>query len=320
MSFTWNIPTVAEYTVGTNIPNDLLAAINTHFTANSGGGSALWEVATYQSTTPRYIVLRRKSLAAGRIIIFGEQGSTANAAAVRQTPLASGLYIGYSKTSTSTTEDGSWISGAPLSATDYMPAVTAMPLTASLQYRVTYAECASGVWILVDQVANGNAVFGAGELMQDKNGADISMIHGTGTTWSSTWPSNTSQLFYTIVGTDASYASALPGTVVRVTDGAVLRNQLAFRGFVAAAGTGSNLDYQDPATLTSTWIPLLFVGNPTYLNNAGYVGKLKQAAFGPDTVRASTWLNAATGVRVGYGHTHPTAAKGGAFWLLDADI
>src|ERR1700740_3409384 len=105
MAFTWNIPTEADYTIGTNIADDHLAAINSHFVANSGGGSAVWEVANYQSTPPKYVLLRRKSGAAGRIIICGQQGQTPNQAALRPTATASLLFMGYSKTSTSNTAD-----------------------------------------------------------------------------------------------------------------------------------------------------------------------------------------------------------------------
>lgn len=315
MAFAWNIPASADYTIGTNIADDWLAAINTHFVANSGGGSAIWEVATYASTSPRYIILRRKSLAAGRIIIFGQQGSTANAGAVRATATASHLYIGYSKTSTATTEDASWLSAAPLSASDYITGLSCWPITASVTGRFTYAECTSGVHLLASVVANGMAFASAGELMVDPSAADVSVVHGTGTTWATTnWGVSTTALIDTTIGSDTSYTTGQAATVARLSSA----NHIIYRVFSLPADQQS-IQMQDPGSLKVWFFPIAMICSSTYLAD-GVIGKWKQMAFGPKILRETTWLNAGTGLRNAYGHAYHTSTLAEGLFFVEFDI
>lgn len=318
MTIAWNIPAAANYTIGTNVPDDMLTAINAHFVANSGGGSAVWEVATFHNTSPQYIILRRKSLAAGRIIIFGQQGSTANAAATRATPNASHIYVGYSKTSTANTEDTSWLSGAPLSASDYIPACNSFPVTATVTWRLTYAECSAGVWLIASVAASGLAVTGAGELIVDPSGADVSCISAAGTTYSTNWACQTGasgSIFNPVNGSD-TYSGGNPGIVCRLSSA----NHLAYRAMIlgtSVAQTPTNMF--DPASLKAWYFPIPIICSSTYLGD-GVIGKFKQVAFGPMCLRETIWNLTGTGTRDAYGAGYdPTATMPGV-WFTEFDI
>lgn len=320
-AFSWNIPAAANYTIGTNTPDDWLAAINAHFVANSGGGSAVWEVATYQSTSPRYIILRRKSLAAGRIIIFGQQGSTPNAAAVRATAAASRLYIGYSKTSTATTEDASYLSAAPLSASDYMEGVTIVPNTASITGRFTYAEALCGVHLLFSNTANGISIGSAGEIVADASGADVSAILGNGNNWATNWSTSTAASGALIphgaaggTNVDSGYGATNPGMLCRIGSA----NHLAFRLFMIL-NTVSATDLLDTGSLRAWFFPIAIIGNATYLAD-GIIGKLKQMAFGPPCLRETTWLLASTGLRNAWGFGYDTSVQINGLWFTEFEV
>lgn len=97
-----------------NNPANALARLNTFFTdCAAEGASFLWTVASYQSTSPRYLVLKRKNGSAGRLMLFG--GDSPNSAALGPVVTAntSTLYCGYSRTSTSDTPTTAYTSGAP---------------------------------------------------------------------------------------------------------------------------------------------------------------------------------------------------------------
>jgi hypothetical protein len=317
MAISWNIPTEADYTIGTNVPDDILAAINAHFVANSGGGSAVWEVATYSSVSPRYIILRRKSLAAGRIIIFGQQGSTANAAAVRAAGVASHIYIGYSKTSTATTEDASWLSGAPLSASDYITAVEFMPVSlASSTMHFTYVENSTGVWFIASVNATGLAVSGAGELIVDPSGADVSCISGNGTGMGTTWATQTSAsgaIFNPIVATD-TYTTGNPGLVCRLSSA----NHLCYRVFAMNILLTSGNMF-DSGSLKAWFLPIPIICSSTFTAD-GIVGKFKQVAYGPNCPRDTRWNLTGTGTRDAYGAGYNTVTQIAGLWFLEFDI
>lgn len=95
-------------------PANALSRLNAFFTECAAeGASFLWTVASYQSTSPRYLVLKRKSGAAGRLMLFG--GDNPNAAALGPSVSSNNsvLYCGYSRTATSDTPTTAYTAGAP---------------------------------------------------------------------------------------------------------------------------------------------------------------------------------------------------------------
>lgn len=312
-AFSWNTPAASNQVIGANVSDDCLAAINAVVVANSGGVNAKWEVATYQSVSPRYVILRRKSGAAGRIVIFGQQGSTANAAATYSTPSANSLYVGYSKTSTSNTIDTSWLTGAPFSATDYMPGLRAM-LLAAATWRVNYTEFTDGIYFAFSEVSNGIYIFGAGELAQDTAGAAISAVQGCGQTGLANWATTTAGAGSFVpanVGSD-THNNTDSGLLVR-TGGA---NRLAYRGFVLGTGVAAKL--VDTAGGIANFFPIPLV-NSNINGTLTVLGKMRQVGFGPladrETLRTNGTINA-------YGHqsTNSGSPTQPGIWFPDIEI
>jgi hypothetical protein len=314
-AFTWNIPASADYTIGASNPaDDILTALNSHVTANSGGANAVWQVANYQSTTPKYLLLKRISGAAGRIIVFGQQGQTANSAATRGTPAASRIYIGYSKTSTSNTADANWTSGAPLSASDYMPAISFWPTTTSITLHLTYAEASCGMWFLGSNTSNGFVASGAGELIQDPSAADVSCISGNGTNYCTGFggtSSSTAGIINATAVTD-TYTDTQSGLLVRLSG----TNYHVGRATVLGANTYT---LSDPGSLKAWFFPIPVLCSTTY-PALGVIGKFKQVAMGPSAVRDTTWLDSTTGLVDAFGHAYQTSGGVSAFWLTNFAI
>jgi hypothetical protein len=313
-AFVWNIPAASDQVIGSNNADDMLAAINAVFVANSGGVDASWEVATYQSTSPRYVILRRKSGGAGRIVIFGQQGSTPNAAAVQGTATASVLYIGFSATSTSDTIDTSYLSGAPLSAGDYIPGLRCCT-QATATWRVNYAEWADGVYILFSNTSSGIGVFGAGNLIDDLTGAAVEAVQGSGSNGSTAWAtsvSNSGSIFPASVVSSTSYSSADAGLIVRVSGA----NNIAFRAQSLATAVAQKLNN---ASSTKCWfLPIYVVFNSTDAT-LNFVGKIRQVGFGPNCDRETTRTDG--GGVVAYGHQNTTAsANQPGVWFVDAEL
>jgi len=312
MPFVWNVPAASDQVITTQ-PDDYLVAINAVIVANSGGAGAKWEVALYNSSSPKYIILRRKNGDPGRIIIFGQNGSTPNAAATYGSPTASILYVGYSATSTVNTADASYLSGAPLAASDYMPGMRCMPQAAAT-WRVNYAEHDDGVVILFSETSNGLGSFGAGELVEDLAAAPVSAVWGNGSGSGLQWATTNNlsgSLIPSAVGADASYSSTNAGLLLRT--GGV--NRQAFRAQSLATGVAAKLDNLSGTIAYFLPILLVFHNRDTTLNIAG---KMRQIDFGPlcdrETSRSGGGINA-------YGHqasSSGTADPG--IWFVDDDI
>lgn len=254
-------PPAYRVTPSTNEENDILDALNSLIVANSASSSAYWEVVQYVSTSPRSLLLRRKNNAAGRIVIFGQNGSTPNAAAVRGTPTGSLHYIGYSPSST-TNAVNSYLTGAPLPDSDYMPGLNCWAITVSTEYLLSYAEHADGI-VLMATTANSSVSFcGAGELIESASGTTYSSLLGIG--------------FPGAPAADSSYASGQSAIVARVSSS----NKLIFRIFTAAMPTGQ---MHDLASHRAQYFPIWLCYNTT--DSAGVLGKLRQICYGPPTNR-----------------------------------
>lgn len=83
------------------------------------GASFTWQVASYQSTSPQYLVLKRKNGTPGRLMIFGNSAAGPAAAAMIGAggyTYTGALYVTYDPTATSDTPTASYTAANPWSA------------------------------------------------------------------------------------------------------------------------------------------------------------------------------------------------------------
>jgi len=325
LTWRWTVPSDQTITSAT-YANDLLAAINAVVTANSGAADAIWEVATYQSTSPRYVLLRRKQGSPnppGRIIFFGQNGSTANANAIY--PGASGtnmVMIGYSPSSTSDTQDQSYLSGAPLTATDYLRAVPFNVNTGatSESYRCYYGEHDSGFVFIVLRKQKAiapsiGAFFGAaGELFVDTNGTFLPALISSGNSQVSTWTAATS-LAYVDGGISGSYSSSNPALIV-LKDGVLFTG---FRMFSPVAAANENALLLDSDS-TVNFMPIPIILNPLRTGRTAITGRLRQIAYGPQALQETFLHDAATDVVTAHALCPAIAAVGDAMWFVNVEV
>lgn len=317
----WNRSSVAVFTTHATEPADeWLRQMTALVVATQTGADAHWEVATASDVSPRYLLLRRKNGNAGRIIFFGQQGSSPNTPlAARGGTIANKLWVGYSAASNVNVPDNSWITTKPLAATDWMEAVVCWPMTVSLPVRLQYVESTNGIYftpVSTDTTGTlnyGYAIAGAGELVENTGGTNRSCILGsanTTTSWKRTFAEN-------VNGTpavDASYDPSFnfgPALVVRVGTS----NLLYFRAF-----TQADRHFDETASIVHL-SPIWLVG-PTDVAGTETC-KFRRVAHGPNRVREGVYVDLATGVRGAYaqGYT-PTAAVAGAtnMWFTEGVV
>lgn len=318
-AFAWNIPNSADYAISTNLADDCLSAINTHFVANSGGANAKWEVAGYSGTSPRYCILKRKNGAAGRIGFFGQQGSTANAASYYVSTAASALHVCYSATGTANTPDNNWTSGAFFSASDFMPGMRCHPAS-NATWRFSYAEFDDGVYILISNTSNGFSLYGAGSLIQTVAGVNVPTVITAGTAGNTTGWSKTAgsgSVFDATVTTDGSFggSSGNAGMMIRTSSA----NRQAFRCMLTSVDNVIT-KLNDTSNTISYFLPIPLVYSTTD-GTLNVLGKLRQVAFGPladrETRRTDGSANA-------YGHNYTNSGSPSnstpPVWFVDKEV
>lgn len=339
MAFTWRVTAGADSTItsAATAAADWLAAMNTNLVTNSGGAGAQWEAVEYIAVSPRSLLLRRKNGNPGRIIFFGQGGSTAHASAVRAAT-SGHLYVGYSPTSTSNVVDGSWLTGAPLTATDYMPGVSCWPISTgsppvSGTGRMRYAEFADGIYFLagmiVDGFSDGFAIAGAGLIVQDASatvkhgilGSGIREGGGAGRWPNDIWTSNRN-LIESTVGLDNSYSTSFPGLVVKLPTTARASttlsetNVLLFRQCQMDALVPSK--FRNTVLTRVLFWPIELVG---YTGGPFFTfGKLRQVCFGPKSTREASLTDVDLGSIGAYAHSFSIASENNAIWFVNSDV
>jgi hypothetical protein len=298
------------------IPDDWLSHINTAVTANSGASDAYWEVANYASVSPKSVLLRRKDGSAGRIIIFGQNGSTPSSLATRNAT-TSLLYIGFSASSTANTPDASWISAAPLSATDYMLAVPMWQMTASTTWRLSYWEFPDGMYFGVTLgTTTGHGAAAGGWLVEDLMGNVLPSILGTGSQTLPTepFPSGiaTAGIVPPLVSNNTTTATA-NRMLVRV-DGF---DETIYRIFSAVSAATGKL--ADTVNKRAFFFPIhMSYGTNDVRRNV--CGKLRQVAFGPNTTREATLEATGSPSVYAYGHAYHNASSVPAMWFTNFEV
>lgn len=312
-AFTWFASAAANVTITTTPADEMLDGLNTMFAANSSAGAASWEVVDYQSSSPKSLLLRRKSGAPGRIIIFGQNGGTPNAAATAGTPSASTLYLGYAPASSSSTPDASWLSGAPLSGT-YLAAHALLGTLTSYTARLRYYEFADGVVVAIVNAAPGSHISGAGKLTETTDGTAMETLLSSGSTALNTFWSSTNFINPT-PGTNAGTGATNPFLrVIHPTVGNLVCARLA----QITAGAQQRLDNASASRISFS--PVWLVG-PTDVSNPTLVGKLRQMCAGPYCLRETTKFDAGSPTtELAYGHSQNAATPGEALWFTNIEV
>lgn len=320
-ALSWRFTVPTPFAIGTNTADDQLAAINSIVTANSGAAGAIWEVATYQSVSPKYVLLKRKDGSAGRIIYFGQQGGTPNAAAIRTGAGASRLIVAYSQSSTSNSADASWLSAAPLSAADYMPGICAALIETNVTQRWYYAECSAGVVMLTTKLlqtfnATPTVTCGysiAGDLFVHKSGTNCPIIASQGNGTAAVW---------TAIDTNAIFS----GTITTAYSGAQIaliryggNIERIFRFDLAAAAANLN-DLRDDSDSRMAFLPIRFTFQLWNPLNSGLAGKLRQIAFGPQALQEAFLHSASTGEVVAAGLNQGVGALADTLWIVNVEV
>jgi len=314
-AFTWHVSAASDHVISSNFADDTLAAINAIVNAGDGDPGAVWEVANYASTSPKSVLLRRINGAPGRIIFFGQQGSTPNAAAVAGTAAASVLYVGYSATSTSNTPDASFLSGAPLAASDYIPGPRCFGVTVADTWRFSYAEFEDGLYVLPSSYTqNALGVSGAGDLIEDIDGNNVGACMGSGSNNSLNWcttVSNSGAIIPATIGTGYT-GSTQAGLIVRY-GGA---NRSAYRA-TSIAATAILPKLHNTTTNKAHFLPVPLVFDTSDVVYS-VLGKFRQVAFGP-ICRRETVFTDADGVSA-YGHHCDLVPSQSGFWFVDLEV
>jgi hypothetical protein len=320
LTWRWVVPSAQTLNSAT-FANDLLAAINAVVTANSSAADAIWEVATYSSTSPRYVLLRRKDLSAGRITYFGQNGSTPNAAAITTGAGGSKVVVGYSASSTSNAHDASYLSAAPLSATDYLPAIACNVNTGTTEsFQCYYGECSAGFLFVVLRKTLavtptvGCYWGGAGDLFVDTSGAFLPCLISGGDSSSSSWTAATT-LAYVDGTISASYSSSNPGLLVRKDS----LNYLGFRVFSPVAAL-NQISLLNDSSNTLHYLPVPIILSPLLTGRRSLGGKLRQIAYGPQALRETFYHDASTDVVVAHAICPHIAAVGDAMWVINREV
>jgi len=316
-AFTWKrvLPSGDLTVTAGQIPDDWLSHINTAVTGSSGDADAYWEVANYSATSPKSVLLRPKDGSPGRIIIFGENGQAGASASVRNTS-TSALFIAFSASSTANTPDANWTTSAPLSATDYMLAVPMWQITASTTFRLTYFDSPAGMYFCITLgTATGMAAAGAGWLVEDHMGNFLPFILGTGTQALPTDPfsQNTS-------------SNVLPGLVsTNTTTATVNRMLVRVDGFdetvwrIFAALSTSYNKMRDSTNKRAFFFPIYLAYGTNDIRKT-VAGKLRQVAFGPTTIRESSFESTASPSVYAYGHAYHNAANVVGMWFTNFEV
>lgn len=237
-------------------PANALSVLNTFFTACAAeGASFLWTVASYQSTSPRYLVLKRKSGANGRLMFFGGDTPAAAVLGPSVTANTTSLYVGYDRTAAVDTPSVSYATGRPFggSIANWHPARPFSSLNATAQELRAYCNSSNDTIAVFLTDASGNLCRGhtaAGLWLRNEGGTACEGLITNGATTSANlmWGEPMSVSF------NGSSATAQAVQAVTVYD-ATLNEVIRLAGLQTAA-----------ATMGSTQA----IHNERYISPAGY--------------------------------------------------
>jgi hypothetical protein len=315
MPFTWKF-SGHQPVSPTSHPADWWTIIRGIINTDAAAGDSFWEVASFSDVSPRYLLLRRKNGAPGRIIFFGETGVAPHANATRTAPTSGQVNVGFSADSTQNTPD-SLSAGAPLSGSGYMRAIAGS--AAHIPTRMAVIQHPDGVIVLHRSTASSSCnLFGAGLLVESPTGVLLPSLWANASNHLvGSWLSlvTTSALISPVPTNDGSFGG---GLIVRAMGpGTQLADRTTAR-IHSMAGIGGNTWWlRDESLLTTYFFPIHLAG-PADVPAVPYIGKLRQVAMGPRGLAETTWTK--NSAPMAYGHHFSTVTPGEAIWFTNFDI
>jgi hypothetical protein len=166
-TLTWKYATMAASNSGTT-PAAFLTDLKARIDANSADPAYLWEVCGSELvTTPLYLVLRRKDLSAGRVLVVSWTSGPAgnNAAILDQAPTANAIYCaffpgGTANTPSNLTAASGTIMGNDAGAIKCVAAGPASTIHAA-SFRVAYVETAESFGFFTFANTGSSTIYGA---------------------------------------------------------------------------------------------------------------------------------------------------------------
>lgn len=278
-------------TTATTLFNDMVTLI----TSKSGDAAFKWEVASSSTAGPMYIVLKRKTGAAGRILIVLWVGLPAgnNSAILDDAPQTDQPYVawfpsGNVDTPSNLTASSGTILGNDTNCVKVSPRPGSVASIYGTSVQFAYFDCDDGVVLCFQNPASSQLwAMGAGLLIVDNADNEYGCTWGSGNAGS--WqPSQTNQMTWT--GTTRSAGSNGLG-LVRTNYGAA--NRLYYVPYLpgpwATELNGSAADVLVNTSTTQAWfypIPLIGV-----TKGEGFALTFRQMAFGPGNLGQFTVYN-----------------------------
>jgi hypothetical protein len=279
---TWAYSTAAKTgTAIANLIDDIVSAVN----AAAGDANFKWEVASSNNaSTPYYVVLKRKSGAAGRILLvcWTSSPAGANAAILEATPQTNSVWMAYfpagnADTPSNLTASSGTIMGDDTGAVKVVGIGAVGTIYASNVAPTVYAHD-DGVLLILQTAASDDDVV-------DGVGAGAAQSFATLGRQSVSAPVLPADLVPVAAGQTATSAAASVFRANRVGDAAHALAYSMASNFHSS--TGSNVLY-DPSPGRAWFIPIPLV---SYQIGMGLQLKLRQVALGPPTSSALAVYN-----------------------------
>lgn len=332
--------TIRTLGVGVNTAQALLVELNAFFTdcANEGA-SFRWQVASYQSTAPFYLVLKRKDGSAGRLMFFGGNSGSTPASAALITSLTGNVdccYVTWDPTATTDTPPNNYTSANPWSAANSRGRPMTRHFTQLLAHRMRAYCSDDGQLFLHAAVANTASLYGMhvgpifraasggstnyeGLAVQFGNGGNgtLYVVDGHPSSYTNGGSQGPADISFgcpdlaangiTSLSTTRGYCSAyIGGTWYQV-------NRATGQRFTAGGMT-------DPANRMH-FLPVLWVTAPDQSTPTPSVLKSKNLGIGPCRTRDWTWVDNAAVTRGYYLGYHGTQGSDlTALSILNDDI
>ena len=300
------------------------------FNANSANPNYLWQVASSSvAGNPHWIVLKRKSGAAGRVLIVLWTSAPAgnNAAILDTAPSANNVYVAWFPNGNIDTPSNLLASSGTIMGNDSGAIkVNCWGLVGSIYasgLRPFYFESAEALW-LATQAPGSAALYGVGvgDILIDGGGIAYGGIYATAQTIS------TLNLFGT--GSPNSppcaWTASVPGAgatntgCIRTNYGSA--NRLYFPAYqptgswaAQAAGTADVLT--DSANTKAWFVPVILLGQT---KGEGFTLRLRQVAFGPGTTGQFAAYNTTGPVVAARQFNAATAGGNGYPWMTNFEV
>jgi len=272
--------------------NDIVTLVN----SKSGDSTFSWEVASSNTaTSPNYIVLRRKDLSAGRIllVIWTSAPAANNAAILDAAPSTNALYgawfpNGNVNTPSNLTAASGTILGNDSGCTKVWAAMS-IGTVYSASVVPFYFDSAEAIVFGFQNPASSSVLYvgGAGDLLVDAADNAYGAVLGYGTTTMSGFGSSVAPAPFTSAKPNAGSTTPCARTNYGSTDRTYF-HAFAPTGSWATTSVGSTDILTDTTAAKAWFVPTQMLG---LTKGEGFVLKLRQIGYGPATTGPLTPYN-----------------------------